>query len=74
MLRYPGQACHLDTRRADFWERWGCCHNSISLVLCMHCSNAALQGGFAKCYEVQDLESKENFAASASNILAVLTA
>ena len=33
------------------------------------CKSREVQGGFAKCYEVQDLETKETFAANASEIL-----
>ncbi|CAE7268709.1 CCRP1 [Symbiodinium pilosum] len=69
----PDRVFLPDIRKEGFWARradvgtFGHCMSALQLGLQLLANLVALccslEGGFAKCYEVQDLETKEIFAA-----------
>ena len=74
----PDRVFLPDIRKEGFWARradvgtFGHCMSALQLGLQLLANLVALccslEGGFAKCYEVQDLETKEIFAALFSKL------
>ena len=72
-----GSSCQISERKVSgqggqTWALFGHCMSALQLGLQLLANLIApccsLEGGFAKCYEVQDLETKEIFAALFSKL------
>ena len=66
---HRGRVCLRDINGGNFWARWGFVTDGVSAqhVQILWRTGKRWQGGFAKCYEVQDLETKETFAVNAQD-------